>query len=161
MTHCSRTRISGHSLRHSSPFPPEQIESAILRCTAGAHPLDVAFTTDDDQAEPWRTPPLVRNKLPGPMPKSLSVTLANLVYLEKERIPQSLLNRLIRLAAFPNPEFFKAQAMRFPVWDKPRVIGCAENYPRHIGLPRGCLDAAKDLLRENEIDCEVHDERIP
>ncbi|MGF7136418.1 superfamily II DNA or RNA helicase [Paraburkholderia sp. EB58] len=143
------------------PLPPEQIESAILRCTAGAHPLDVAFTTDDDQAEPWRTPPLVRNKLPGPMPKSLSVTLANLVYLEKERIPQSLLNRLIRLAAFPNPEFFKAQAMRFPVWDKPRVIGCAENYPRHIGLPRGCLDAAKDLLRENDIDCEVHDERIP
>lgn len=26
-----------------------------------------------------------------------------------------------------------------PVWDKPRVIGCAENYPRHIALPRGCV----------------------
>ncbi|CAB3781864.1 DEAD/DEAH box helicase [Pararobbsia alpina] len=104
---------------------------------------------------------LIRNKLPGLMPKSLSVTLANLVYLEKERIPQPLLNRLIRLAAFPNPEFFKAQAMRFPVWDKPRVIGCAENYPRHVGLPRGCLDAVKDLLRENDIACEVQDGRAP
>jgi superfamily II DNA or RNA helicase len=45
------------------------------------------------------------------------------------------------------------------VWDKPRVIGCAENYPRHIALPRGCLDAAQDLLRENSIRCDLKDER--
>ena len=37
------------------------------------------------------------------------------------------------------------------VWDKPRVIGNAENYPQHIALPRGCLDAAQDLLRDNGI----------
>jgi len=39
------------------------------------------------------------------------------------------------------------------------VIGCAENYPRHIALPRGCLDAAQDLLRENAIHCDLRDER--
>ena len=50
-------------------------------------------------------------------------------------------NRLIRLTAFQNPEFYRAQAMRLPVWNKPRIIGCAENYPLHIGLPRGCLNA--------------------
>jgi superfamily II DNA or RNA helicase len=49
--------------------------------------------------------------------------------------------------------------MRLNVWDKPRVIGCAENYPNHIALPRGCLDAARDLLRENAIYCDLHDER--
>jgi len=70
-----------------------------------------------------------------------------------------LANRLIRLAAFQNPEFYRAQAMRLSVWDKPRVIGCAENYPRHIALPRGCLDAAQDLLRANAIGCDVRDER--
>ena len=59
------------------------------------------------------------------MPKSLTVTLGNLVYFEKAQLPQSLANRLIRLAAFQNPEFYKAQAMRMSVWDKPRVIGCA------------------------------------
>ena len=63
----------------------------------------------------------------------------------------SLVNRLIRLGAFQNPEFYKAQAMRFPVWDKPRVIGCTENYPNHIALPRVCLEAAQDLLKENDI----------
>jgi hypothetical protein len=48
--------------------------------------------------------------------------------------------------------------MRLSVWDKPRVIGCAENYPNHIALPRGCLDAAQDLLRENSIRCDLMDE---
>ena len=47
----------------------------------------------------------------------------------KADLPQPLTNRLIRLAAFQNPEFHKVQAMRLPVWNKPRIIGCAENYP--------------------------------
>jgi len=66
---------------------------------------------------------------------------------------------LIRLAAFQNPEFYKAQAMRFPVWDKPRVIGCAENHPRHIALPRGCLDDMLALFKANGIRPIVRDER--
>jgi superfamily II DNA or RNA helicase len=74
-------------------------------------------------------------------------------------LPQPLANRLIRLAAFQNPEFYKAQAMRLPVWDEPRVIGCAENFPQHIALPRGCLEAAHTLLRDNSIRPELHDER--
>ena len=85
---------------------------------------------------------------------------ANRLYFEKAQLPQSLANRLIRLAAFQNPAFYYlAQAMRLSVWDKPRVIGCAENCPQHIALPRGCLDAALDLLRDNAIGCELHDER--
>jgi hypothetical protein len=100
-----------------------------------------------------------RQQEAGRMPKSLTVTLANLIYFEKAQLPQSLANRLIRLAAFQNPEFYKKQAMRFSVWDEPRVIGCAENHPNHIALPRGCLDAALELLRDNAIDCELIDER--
>jgi hypothetical protein len=49
------------------------------------------------------------------MPQSLTLTLANLLYFDKARLPQSLANRLIRLAAFQNPEFYRAQAMRLPV----------------------------------------------
>src|SRR5690606_13195603 len=70
-----------------------------------------------------------------------------------------LANRFIRLAAFANPEFHQAQALRLPVWNKPRLIGCADNFPRHIALPRGCLDAVRQLLRENAIGCELRDER--
>jgi superfamily II DNA or RNA helicase len=142
------------------PMAAHDIEPTILRATGGVHPLDVTFIDDEDLATPWRRETASTRNLSGPMPKSLTVTLANLIYFEKAQLPQPLANRLIRLAAFQNPEFYKAQAMRMSVWDKPRVIGCAENYPQHIALPRGCLDAALALLRENGIGSELRDERV-
>ncbi|WP_157271091.1 TOTE conflict system archaeo-eukaryotic primase domain-containing protein [Azohydromonas aeria] len=137
---------------------PLDIEPVILRATGGAHPLDVTFIEDEDLATPWQRP-APGGRLAGPMPEALTLTLANQIYVEKAALPQALANRLIRLAAFQNPEFYRAQAMRLSVWDKPRVIGCAQNFPRHIGLPRGCLDGVLALLRDNGIRCDLHDER--
>lgn len=137
------------------------IDPTILRATGGTHPLDVTFVEEEDLYEPWKRPAATSSKLVGSMPGSLTLTLSNLVYLEKEHLPQALANRLIRLAAFQNPEFYKAQAMRMTVWDKPRVIGCAQNFPRHIGLPRGCHQAVLDLLRQNGIQAQSQDERVP
>ncbi len=142
------------------PMAAHEIEPTIVRATGGVHPLDVTYIDDEDLATPWKRQSTSTNKLAGPCPKSLTVTLANMIYFEKAQIPQALANRLIRLAAFQNPEFYKAQAMRMSVWDKPRVIGNAENYPQHIALPRGCLDHALDLLRDNEISCDLRDERF-
>ena len=142
------------------PMAPHYIEPTILRATGGVHPLDVTFIDEEDMAKPWQRSTPLAKKLPGTsILRSVTVTLANLIYFEKAQLPQALANRLIRLAAFQNPEFYKAQAMRLSVWDKPRVIGCAENYPQHIALPRGCLDAARELLRDNGIHCDLRDER--
>lgn len=168
-------RENGHSLfvdRQFRPYPDQwaylasarpmtviDIEPIIARATGGTHPLDITFIDDEDLATPWQRTLSAKRKLAGPMPKSLTVILANQLYIEKAHLPQALANRLIRLAAFQNPEFYKAQAMRMSVWDKPRVIGCAENYPKHIGLPRGCLDAVRELLRDNGIGCNLRDER--
>ena len=142
------------------PMAPHDIEPTILRATGGVHPLDVTFIDDEDLATPWKREVIKTNRLVGAMPDALTVTLANLVYFEKPALPQALANRLIRLAAFQNPEFYKAQAMRMSVWDKPRVIGSAENYPQHIALPRGCLEAAQTLLKDNRIRCDLRDERF-
>ncbi len=141
-------------------MPPIDIEPTILRATNGVHPLDVTFIDDEHNNEPWKRRATVSKQLQGPMPESLKITLSNLIYFEKSQLPQALANRLIRLAAFQNPEFYKAQAMRFTVWDKPRVIGCAENYPNHIALPRGCLEPALELLRENNIKSDLREERF-
>lgn len=141
------------------PMAPHDIEPTILRATGGTHPLDVTFIDDEDLATPWRRGACSSRKLAGAMPAALTVTLANLIYFEKSALPQALANRLIRLAAFQNPEFYRAQAMRMSVWDKPRVIGSAENYPQHIALPRGCLEAAQALLKDNGIRCDLRDER--
>jgi hypothetical protein len=139
---------------------PHDIEAMILRATGGSHPLDVTFIAEEDQQEPWRRSASASQRLPGTMPASLTVISANLLYFAKASLPQALANRLIRLAAFQNPEFYKAQAMRLSVWNEPRVIGCAENFPNHIALPRGCLDAVEELLRDNGIHCELRDERF-
>ncbi|WP_424918516.1 TOTE conflict system archaeo-eukaryotic primase domain-containing protein [Achromobacter animicus] len=142
------------------PMAAHDIDSTILRATGGVHPLDVNFIDDEDLATPWKRDTKPTKKLAGKMPKSLTVTLANLIYFEKAQLPQALANRLIRLAAFQNPEFYKAQAMRMSVWDKPRVISNAENYPKHIALPRGCLDTALNLLRNNGFAVDLLDERF-
>jgi superfamily II DNA or RNA helicase len=73
--------------------------------------------------------------------------------------PPAMINRLLRLAAFQNPEFYKAQAMRLSTYDKPRVIACGKELAQHIALPRGCLTEALALLAAHKIRPEVRDER--
>ena len=128
---------------------PADIEPAIVRATGNRDPLDVTYVDDENDVKPWTVSESVSRKLACPLPESLRITLANLIYFEKTELPQPLANKLIRLAAFQNPEFYKAQALRMSVWNKPRIIGCAQNFPNHIALPRGCLDSILELLDEN------------
>jgi hypothetical protein len=95
------------------------------------------------------------------VPKSVTLVVANQIFIAKGELPQGLANRLIRLAAFQNPEFHRNQAMRRSVWNVPRIIGCAENHPQHIGLPRGCLEGAVQVLEDNGVRVEIQDERVP
>jgi hypothetical protein len=104
---------------------------------------------EDDDDEPWTAPPSCRRKEPpitGPLPKTIEMVLADQIYVPKEVLPPALRNRLARLAAFQNPEFYRAQAMRLPTYDKPRIIHCAEDHAKHIGLPRGCLEEVRELM---------------
>jgi len=118
--------------------------------------------TDDDDDVPWAAPPSRRRKEPpitGPLPEHLELVLGNQIYIAKDILPPGLRNRLLRLAAFQNPEFYKARAMRLPTYDKPRIIACAEDYPHHVGLPRGCLEDVQRLLSDLKIKSVIRDER--
>lgn len=117
---------------------------------------------DEDDDAPWMAPPSRRRKEPpiiGPLPESLDLVLADEIYIAKENLPPGLRNRLLRLAAFQNPEFYRAQAMRLPTYDKPRIISCAEDHPKHFALPRGCLDEVQQALQALKIKPVVRDER--
>jgi len=117
---------------------------------------------DEDDPTPWTAPPSGRRKellINEPLPESLELVLGNEIYIAKKMLPAGLRNRLLRLAAFQNPEFYKAQAMRLPTYDKPRIIACAEDHSHHIGLPRGCLDDVKKLLSDLKIKSVIRDER--
>lgn len=123
-----------------------------------------ALSEDDADLEPWNSPPSRKPReapIIGPLPDEIDIILGDQIYLTKEDLPPSLRNRLLRLAAFQNPEFYRAQAIRLSTYDKPRIIGCAEDLPSHIGLPRGCLDDLLTLLKNLKIKSRIRDERIP
>ncbi len=91
----------------------------------------IASVDDDDQPDPWTLPPSRKQPdkpIKGPLPATVEVVRSNLVFIEKKGLPPEMLNRLLRIAAFQNPEFYKAQAMRLSTFDKPRVIACGESW---------------------------------
>jgi superfamily II DNA or RNA helicase len=117
---------------------------------------------DEDDSEPWTLSPSRAPKataVQGERPERLEIILANEIYIPSDGLAPALSNRIVRLAAFQNPEFYRAQAMRLPTYDKPRVIACAEQHPQHIGLPRGCLDDLRGVLDELDIALLIRDER--
>src|SRR5262249_23175933 len=74
--------------------------------------LGVRLPAEEDDAEPWTARPSRRYDPPlsGVVPTSLELILGNQIYIAKEGLSPQVRNRLVRLAAFQNPEFYKAQA---------------------------------------------------
>ena len=123
----------------------------------------ISLAEGGDERDPWTLPPSRKRRerpIEGPLPEVVHVVRANLLYIEKKDLPSSMLNRLLRLAAFQNPEFYKAQSMRLSTFNKPRVIACGEDLANHVALPRGCLTEVLALLGAHQVKAEVRDERF-
>ena len=118
--------------------------------------------SDEFALEPWRAPPSGKAKesqIDTSMLSQLDIVLSNQIFIPKADLPPALRNRILQLAAFQNPEFYKAQAMRLPTFDKPRIIACAESHAEHIALPRGCFEELKALLRRHKVRYRTKDLR--
>ena len=132
---------------------------------AGRHGrvVGLRLPLDDEVEEPWTAPPSRQRRLlaiAGALPVQINAVLADQIYIPREGLPSGLVNRLVRLAAFQNPAFYTAQAMRRSTFGTPRVISCAELLSHHVALPRGCLAAMKHLLEELGIGIDLRDERV-
>src|SRR5262249_10049168 len=125
--------------------------------------IGVRLPVDDESADqPWKMMPSRRRRgqpTKEPLPDQIEIVLADQVYVDRTGLPPSFVAQLVRLAAFQNPEFYRAQAMRLPTWGKPRIISCAELHPRHVALPRGCLEETIELFKCNSATPQVTDER--
>lgn len=125
--------------------------------------LGVRMPVEDESAdEPWRMTPSRRAEsrpIDAPLPDKVGVVVADQIYIDRSGLPPAMIARMIRLAAFQNPEFYRAQAMRLPTFGKPRIVSCAELHVRHVGLPRGCLDEAVELIRTHGAEVEMLDHR--
>jgi len=123
----------------------------------------VPSNDEDMDTDPWLQAPSKRKKetpIIGPLPEEVRVVRSNLVFVEKAGLPSAMLNRLLRIAAFQNPEFYSAQAMRLSTFGKPRVIRCGEEFAQFIGLPRGSFEEAVSLLKAHGINPVIQDERF-
>jgi len=140
-----------------------EVERALASALAGGDALGerIALADVDESETPWTLPPSKRRSLriEGPFPDTVRVVSSNLVFVAKDGLPQSMQDQLIRLAAFENPEFYRAQAMRLPTYAKPRLICCAEEIGSFIALPRGCIQDVLALLKQYGIAVQLDDER--
>jgi superfamily II DNA or RNA helicase len=174
----SRPRENGNSVFLDDDFRPYEdqwaylstigrlsrgeLMSIVAEAAATGQIIGVRLPSTEDDDEPWAALPSRRSKEPpieGELPDSVEVVLGNQVYIDRSKLPPALVNRIARLAAFQNPEFYAAQAMRLPTFGKPRIISCAELFSKHVALPRGCLDDLLGLLSHVGIAAELRDER--
>jgi superfamily II DNA or RNA helicase len=117
---------------------------------------------EEGDEDPWTLPPSRRRRevpLTGPLPDRIEAVLANEIYIPKDGLPPALRNRIIRIAAFQNPEFYRNQAMRLPTYATPRIINCTEDHGKHIGLPVGCVDELHEMLKNLGIELTLEDRR--
>ena len=124
--------------------------------------VHLSLADDDGGEAPWDwSPSRKRAERPvnGQTPSIVRLVVSNLVFIEKKDLPSAMVDRLVRVAAFQNPEFYRAQAMRLSTYGKPRVISCGEVFPEHIGLPRGCVEEVTNLFKSHSVKVEIQDER--
>jgi superfamily II DNA or RNA helicase len=144
---------------------PATVESITQQAARQGKIVGVRFSgvSDDGEDEtPWErkrsgTPEHAR--ITEPVPGEVCAVLAQSLFVEKAGLPSPLLNEIKRLAAFQNPEFYKKQGMRLSTALTPRVISCAEEFSRHLALPRGCREDLSALLQSVGSTLTVDDQR--
>lgn len=118
----------------------------------------VDMANSDEAAEPWeRKTKDTHSPNLGTMPNSIKLVLSDRLYIPKQDLPPGVIHDLMKSASFPNPDFYKAQAMRLSTFGKPRVISCAEMIPHHIVLPRGCMEQTMDYFRRCGVEVTIED----
>ena len=85
------------------------------------------------------------------------IVRANMIYIPANGFAPRVRNQLLRLAAFRNPDFYKSQAMRLPIYDKPRIICAAEERDGYLALPRCCEPDLTELLETAGASYEIED----
>jgi superfamily II DNA or RNA helicase len=174
----SRPREKGNSVFVDDDFRPyndqwaylseigrlsrNELLSLVAEAATAGQIFAVQLPSTEEDDEPWTALPSRRSKEPaieGVLPELVEVVLGNQVYIDRSDLPPVLVNRIARLAAFQNPEFYTAQAMRLSTFGKPRVISCAKLFSKHVALPRGCLDDLLRLLGDVGVTAKLRDER--
>ena len=162
-------RKNGNSLFVDESFTPfadqwaflsgiQRIDSGIVDALAAriCKPSELGALVSESDETPWKQKAKQVTALD--FGGSLTVICADMIYISAEQLTAQTRNAILRLASFKNPDYYRTQAMRMPVYNKPRVICCAESRDGYIALPRGCLSALTELLDQSGVIYEVRNE---
>ena len=92
-----------------------EVSAIVEEASRQARVIGLRLPLEDRDEEPWTAPPSRRLPLPdisGTLPEPIDAVLGDQVYIPRAGLPSGLVNRLIRIAAFQNPAYYSAQAMR-------------------------------------------------
>lgn len=116
--------------------------------------------TDSDETKPWeKRSKAVLTAMDFDQP--IEIVRSNMLYVAKDSLTPRVRNQMLRLAAFKNPDFYRSQAMRLPIYNKPRVICTAEERDSYLALPRGCEQSLLDLLNSANAAYTITDKTDP
>jgi len=138
-----------------------EVEKITKEASHKSQIIGARMSPTEEKDPPWMLLPSGRKRykpnIPN-LPESISIVVANRIYIKTDKVPSILLNQLKQLAAFQNPEFYKRQNMRFSTFATPRIICCAEILDEYLALPRGCLEDVNCLLKEHGVKLNIGDE---
>ncbi|MFC5471566.1 DEAD/DEAH box helicase family protein [Cohnella suwonensis] len=150
-----------HFLAGLGKMKEEEVSRFIqLHASEGDLHAGLQNADDDEDERPWEGKgKSSQDSWKLDLPATIQIVLSDRLYISKEGLASGAINRLMRLASFSNPDFYKTQAMRLSTYGKPRVICCAEDLARYIALPRGCYQVVMDLFQQNNVEVNVEDKR--
>ncbi|MDR3137195.1 MAG: DEAD/DEAH box helicase family protein [Coriobacteriales bacterium] len=145
----------------------EALEKALQRICPSSDIGDLLLDEpDEDTNNPRRNPrrPWEKRKPEVALKKSdaeplVTIVCANMLYIKKSGLSSRAMNRIKRLAAFRNKEFYRKQNMRLSTYDEPRVISVAQETADYLLLPRGAESSLIELLVQSDIGYATTDER--
>lgn len=115
---------------------------------------------DTEEHKPWEKRPKPALKAMD-FEQPIEIVRSNMLYITNGALTSKVRNQMLRLAAFKNPDFYRSQAMRLPIYNKPRVICTAEERDGYLALPRGCEQSLIDLLNETNAVYKITDKTNP
>lgn len=120
----------------------EKVDNLVsILCKSG----ELGELVSDYDNKPWKSKKQIELTIYD-YPESIEIVRSNMMYIPTKNLSAGLKNKIKRLAAFKNPDFYRSQAMRLPLYDKPRIICIADIYDDYIALPRGCEETLLDLF---------------
>jgi len=137
-------------LQSTQKYSLADIEKFIRELGGGDELGELRKESEDEK--PWEGKKPTTKLKKTDFPNEVRIVRANMLYIRKEGFSNSALNKLKRLAAFRNPEFYRAQAMRLPTFDKPRIVSCSDETEQYLCLPRGLESEIVNLINENNIN---------